>query len=301
MEYRVEAPPSHIVFIGNVGYGTTEEQLRQMLELAGPVVDIQLVFDPVTNRAKGFGFCEYADRNIAASAIKNLNDTLVDGRNIKIGYADRGRVRRYLGTDGTTLRGGRGGTLLTRSNVVETNAPVVPQPKSIGVDQVMSVMETLDNRQKANLVGQFRAFACVNMAKARDELDKNPGLAHALLIALESLDAIDMDTLARIKTARANVPMVESPYHPDIGEIPDPRRQPHVQNSAPSQYGFQPAPLHGVQVTPSPSAPPAGAAADMDNNDLLKQLLSLTDAQLSQLPEDHRNQILELRKRLYEG
>ncbi|PIA15953.1 hypothetical protein COEREDRAFT_81653 [Coemansia reversa NRRL 1564] len=301
MEHRVEAPPSHIVFIGNVGYGTTEEQLRQMLELAGPVVDIQLVFDPVTNRAKGYGFCEYADRNIAASAIKNLNDTLVDGRNIKIGYADRGRVRRYLGTDGTTLRGGRGGTLLTRSNVVETNSPVMSQSKSIGMDQVLSVMETLDNRQKANFVGQFRAFACVNMAKARDELDKNPGLAHALLIALESLDAVDMDTLARIKTSHTNVPVVQSPYHSDMGEPQEPRRQPYVQNSAPIQFGFQSGPSHGAQATPSPSAPPAGAAAGMDNSDLLKQLLSLTDAQLSQLPEDHRNQILELRKRLNEG
>ncbi|KAJ2843718.1 hypothetical protein GGI22_007115, partial [Coemansia erecta] len=106
MDYRFEAQQeSNIVFLGNVAYDTTEEQLRRVLELAGPVVDIKLIFDQVTNRAKGFGFCQYVDINTAASAINNLNDTQVDGRNIKIGYADRDRVRRYLGTDGTTISG----------------------------------------------------------------------------------------------------------------------------------------------------------------------------------------------------
>ncbi|KAJ1731369.1 hypothetical protein LPJ61_002571 [Coemansia biformis] len=298
MEFRMDSPPSDIVFIGNVAYGTTEEQLRKMLELAGPVVDIQLVFDPITNRAKGFGFCQYADRNIAASAIKNLNDTLVDGRNIKIGYADRDRVRRYLGTDGTALSGGNGGTLLTRTAVIESNAPVLPQLRSIAPDQVAAVVDGLDGRQRREFVGQFRSFASVNVHKAREELVRNPALAHALLVALESLNMVDENVLGRIRGSHG------AAHHPPAhGTAPLPQQhQPYSPRAADydatyPQQAYEPPSAQPSQASPAPGPDPV---AEMDNAEVLQQLLSLTDEQLAQLPEDHRNQILDLRRQLQE-
>ncbi|KAJ2776083.1 hypothetical protein H4R18_005865 [Coemansia javaensis] len=333
MDFRPE-PPSDIVFIGNVAYETTEEQLKKMLELAGPVVDIQLVFDPITNRAKGFGFCQYADRDIAASAIKNLNDTLVDGRNIKIGYADRGRVRRYLGTDGTTLSGGNGGTLLTRTAVIETNAPAIPQLRSIAPAQVAALVGSLDSRQKRDLLGQFQSFAAVNMVKAREELSKNPALAHALLGALESLGMADEAAVARIRGSRGGYrpppmsdlppPNLHSPSsayspsnnsHSPLNARPPPPPQ-HVIQAAihPEQQHYHQQQhqhhmqheqhQHHQQPDPSRPDPPQHAPdpmAEMDNTEVLNQLLSLTDEQLAQLPEDHRSQILDLRRQLREG
>ncbi|KAJ2768543.1 hypothetical protein IWQ57_003492 [Coemansia nantahalensis] len=312
MDTWVDAPPSDIVFIGNVAYGTTEEELRKMLELAGPVVDIQLVFDPIANRAKGFGFCQYADRNIAASAIKNLNDALVDGRNIKIGYADRGRVRRYLGTDGTRLSGGNGGTLLTRTAAIESNAPAIPQLRSIAPGHVDALVGTLDERQRRELIGQFRSFASVNVHKAKEELARNPALAYALCVALESLNVVDESVLSHIRGAPSTARPPPAPGAPPLRQ----GYSPPGPGYSPSRQGYSPPPFHGVDSGPVISqpqqeayepqamqnpAPPAlepDLTAEMDNTEILNQLLSLTDEQLAQLPEDHRNQILDLRRQI---
>ncbi|KAJ2448760.1 hypothetical protein EV183_005276 [Coemansia sp. RSA 2336] len=280
MDPKYDAEESNIVFIGNVGYATTEEQLRKMLELAGPVVDIQLVFDPITNRAKGFGFCQFADKHIAASAIKNLNDTLVDGRNIKIGYADRGRVRRYLGTDGTMLSGGNGGTLSTRSAIIENNVQPTPQPRSTSPGQVSAVMGMLDEQQKHDLLAQFNAFAGFNPTKAREELIKNPALAFALANALESLNAVDPNMLRNIYGG-SRAPSRRSSYHSPY--MPAQQSPPYQQS--PSHYSNrQQSMLSNSEET--------------DNAHVLQQLLSLTDDQLSQLPEEQRNQIISLRQQI---
>ncbi|KAJ1870283.1 hypothetical protein LPJ55_004783 [Coemansia sp. RSA 990] len=289
MDPKYDAEESNIVFIGNVGYATTEEQLRKMLELAGPVVDIQLVFDPITNRAKGFGFCQFADKNIAASAIKNLNDTLVDGRNIKIGYADRGRVRRYLGTDGTMLSGGNGGTLSTRSAIIENNAQPTPQPRSTSPSQVLAVMDMLDEQQKHDFLAQFNAFAGFNPTKAREELIKNPALAFALANALESFGAVDPGVLGN-PYGGSRAPSRRSSFQSTGGSRPYQSPYMPTQQSPP----YQQSPSHYSSRQQSMQSNPE----ETDNAQVLQQLLSLTDDQLSQLPEEQRNQIISLRQQI---
>ncbi|KAJ2108852.1 hypothetical protein IW146_006639 [Coemansia sp. RSA 922] len=111
--------------------------------------------------------------SVAASAIKNLSDTLVDGRNLKIGFADKERIQRYFGNNAWSARGSADGV----AKVVEALAPV----------------------QKTELLAQFKSFAAVNTTKAREELARNPALAHALLCALESLGLVKQDFIARIK------------------------------------------------------------------------------------------------------
>ncbi|KAJ1666472.1 hypothetical protein IW140_004196 [Coemansia sp. RSA 1813] len=337
MDYRFEAQQeSNIVFLGNVAYETTEEQLRRVLELAGPVVDIKLVFDPVTNRAKGFGFCQYVDINTAASAIKNLNDTQVDGRNIKIGYADRERVRRYLGTDGTTISGGGGGgggAHVPRPAPSEQASFSTSFEKTIRPEQVDGIVASLDDQQKNDLLAQFRSFASVNTTKAREELSKNPALAYALLCSLESLNMIDRSTLSRIKNGNSGggytmasgtirPPHMSNPMHGNHPRHPPPPLQqsmgrppvppPFAQRSpmhnqayseptpsrnmaSPATYGSG-TPLHDDQGTSS--VPPENSSIEMNNAEVLKQLLSLTDEQLAQLPEDHRQQIVDLKRQL---
>ncbi|KAJ1816137.1 Cleavage stimulation factor subunit 2 [Coemansia sp. RSA 2598] len=313
-----EQEESNIVFLGNVAYNTTEEQLRKMLELAGPVVDVKLVFDPVTNRAKGFGFCQFPDTNIAASAIKNLNDTLVDGRNIKIGYADRKKVSRYLNTDGTTLG----------------SVPGEAVSRSMGISQVDRLVEELEPEARVDLVAQFRAYAGVNTMKAREELMKNPGLAWALLRSMEIEELVDDEEAAKIRGQSTDYTMASGSIRPPPppphmhmsmhagigGKRPPPPPHHHqaypTLPSAPAQgYMSQNSPSAGYHPMsgPNPAAPslppsqprpmPASepTSADMDNTEVLKQLLSLTDEQLAQLPEDHRQQILELKRQIQGG
>jgi len=83
-------PASSSVFVGNVAYETTEEELMALMHEAGPVVSLRLVFDQDTGKPKGFGFCEFADEPTATAAIRNLNGREIKGRVLRVDYADVG-------------------------------------------------------------------------------------------------------------------------------------------------------------------------------------------------------------------
>ena len=55
--------------------------------LAGPFKEFRLKIDPKTSQPKGFGFCEYKDPDLAASALRNLNKSEINGRNLKVDFA----------------------------------------------------------------------------------------------------------------------------------------------------------------------------------------------------------------------
>jgi hypothetical protein len=64
-------PRGRVVFVGNIPYDMTEEQLIDIFKEVGPVVSFRLMFDRDTGKARGYGFCEFADTETAASAIRN--------------------------------------------------------------------------------------------------------------------------------------------------------------------------------------------------------------------------------------
>ncbi|KAE8271113.1 hypothetical protein A4X09_0g1231 [Tilletia walkeri] len=79
---------SHVVFVGNIPYDMTEEQLANVFREVGNVVAFRLVFDRDTGKPKGYGFCEYEDPDTAKSAVRNLNEVDVGGRQLRVDFAD---------------------------------------------------------------------------------------------------------------------------------------------------------------------------------------------------------------------
>lgn len=61
--------------------------MRDTLKLAGPFEQFRLKTDLKTNQPKGYGFCEYRDPDVAASALRNLNKAEINGRTIKVDFA----------------------------------------------------------------------------------------------------------------------------------------------------------------------------------------------------------------------
>ncbi|OQX18583.1 MAG: RNA-binding protein [Desulfobulbaceae bacterium A2] len=86
------------VYVGNLPYGMTDDELRALFQEFGEVSRAQIVIDKPTGRSKGFGFVEMPDNAQAEEAIKSLNDKMVKGRNIKVNQArpreDRGGEKR---------------------------------------------------------------------------------------------------------------------------------------------------------------------------------------------------------------
>ena len=78
------------VFVGNIPYSYKKEDLKKTLSLVGPVKNFEIKQDGQTN-SKGFGFCEYEDTEIAASALRNLNKIDYNGRQLRIGVPENNK------------------------------------------------------------------------------------------------------------------------------------------------------------------------------------------------------------------
>lgn len=81
------------IYIGNLSFSTTGEDLRTLFAAFGEVTEAKVVMDRHANRSKGFGFVEMPSNSEADQAIKALNGKDVDGRNIKVNPADSGRKK----------------------------------------------------------------------------------------------------------------------------------------------------------------------------------------------------------------
>ena len=87
------------IYVGNLSYEVTEEDLKESFEVFGEVEIVKVIKDNYTGRSKGFGFVEMSNNADAQSAINGLNDKELKGRTVKVNTA---RPR-------TENRGGRGG------------------------------------------------------------------------------------------------------------------------------------------------------------------------------------------------
>ena len=75
------------VFVGNIPFDVGEPRIREICMQAGPIQSLRMMTD-ATGKPRGFAFCEYADANTASSAIRNLNNTEIDGRFLRVGPAE---------------------------------------------------------------------------------------------------------------------------------------------------------------------------------------------------------------------
>ncbi len=75
------------IFVGNVSFQTTEQQIRSLFETHGTVDRVNVVTDRDTGRAKGFAFVEMTSTSEADQAIAALNGTDVDGRTLNVNEA----------------------------------------------------------------------------------------------------------------------------------------------------------------------------------------------------------------------
>ena len=75
------------IYVGNLPYSTTEDDLRGKFAEFGSVSSINLITDKFSGESKGFGFVEMDDNAAADAAIKALNNTNLGGRNIKVNQA----------------------------------------------------------------------------------------------------------------------------------------------------------------------------------------------------------------------
>ena len=78
------------IYIGNLPYTLTEEDVKNIIEEKGMnVLEIKLISDKNTGRAKGFGFVEFETKELAQQAVDTLNNLEVNGRQLKVNKAKK--------------------------------------------------------------------------------------------------------------------------------------------------------------------------------------------------------------------
>ena len=94
------------LYVGNLSFKTTDDQLAQLFAAFGTVGSATIVTDRETGRSRGFGFVEMGSNDEAKKAIEGLDGKTVEGRAIQVNIA---RPRENNGPRGGGGGGGRGG------------------------------------------------------------------------------------------------------------------------------------------------------------------------------------------------
>ncbi|KAI1792415.1 hypothetical protein LXA43DRAFT_887600 [Ganoderma leucocontextum] len=265
--------------VGNVPYNMAEEQLIEVFRSVGQVVGLRLVFDRDTGKPKGYGFCEFADHETAASAVRNLNGQEIGGRPLRIDLADsdpflegKTTVRGEIIDGGETRaqwrerndrerHGDRHESRHGRSH--DPNAFLQRLPKGVplapgtnALDAISHVLATADPSQILEVLAQMKAFIITHPEQARALLVAHPQLGYALFQALLLHKIFPSDILNKMlaATAAAIPPAAPAPAQPAHLAPP-----PYMSASAPppvSMYAPPMPPSHTPIQHQTPPVPP---------------------------------------------
>ncbi|KAK0656695.1 hypothetical protein B0T16DRAFT_43193 [Cercophora newfieldiana] len=294
---------SRVVFVGNIPYGLTEEQITDIFSAAGRVINFRLVYDRETGRPKGFGFAEFPDYDSAASAVRNLDDYDIQGRKLRVDFSNEtvgdedGRDRNQINAGSSNApssyaQPANGSANQPTMSAPGSSLPPLPQGKDLPpgmtcTDSISRTLNTLPPAQLLDTLQQVQQFAMQDPARLTELFNQSPQLTYAifqamLLMGLVSPDAINsvLDNPSAPLSAPAPAPSGAAPY------------------GYPSATGTPPVTLGGYApppVVPSPVPAPAPAPGGQDPEALMRAVMELPQETIDQLPEAERQQIMALR------
>jgi RNA recognition motif-containing protein len=94
------------LFVGNLSFNATENQLQDLFASHGNVIEVDLILDKFTGRPRGFAFITMETKEAAEAAVQALNGKDLDGRALTVNEA---RPREERPRSGGGYGGGRGG------------------------------------------------------------------------------------------------------------------------------------------------------------------------------------------------
>ncbi|KAJ3312993.1 hypothetical protein HDV04_002475 [Boothiomyces sp. JEL0838] len=204
---------SKSVFVGNIPYDMTETQLSEIFSEVGQVLDMRFVFDKETGRPKGFGFCTFQDAETAASAIRNLNKYAINGRELKVAYADK-----------------------------DNDAPVQKEETM----DVPGVIKSISPMEITAILANLKGMIQKDPNQATALLASDPPLAFAVFQALLTMNLVDQQSKQKILQSKFHT---NNSYQPPIQQMPPPVMQPPMVSMQPvgMPYG-QVNPMQAQQV-----------------------------------------------------
>ncbi|XP_036294333.1 cleavage stimulation factor subunit 2 tau variant isoform X1 [Pipistrellus kuhlii] len=198
------------VFVGNIPYEATEEQLKDIFSEVGSVVSFRLVYDRETGKPKGYGFCEYQDQETALSAMRNLNGREFSGRALRVDNAASEKNKEELKSLGPAV-------------------PIIDSPYGDPIDpedapeSITRAVASLPPEQMFELMKQMKLCVQNSHQEARNMLLQNPQLAYALLQAQVVMRIMDPEIALKILHRKIHVtPLIPGKSQPGSGPVAGP-------------------------------------------------------------------------------
>ncbi|KAL6647032.1 hypothetical protein ACP70R_014469 [Stipagrostis hirtigluma subsp. patula] len=181
------------LFVGNLPYTMTSDELSDAFAEAGRVEDVQIIYDKVTNRSRGFAFVTMATAEEATNAIQMFDGAILGGRTARVNYPEvpRGGERKV----GLATRGG------TRRDDGTYKIYAGNLGWGVRADALRAVFEGQSGLLDARVIferdtGRSRGFGFVSFSTAED--------AQA---AMEALDGVELEGRPlRLSLAEQNPP-----------------------------------------------------------------------------------------------
>ena len=296
-----------VVFIGNIPYGVSEEQIIDTFGRVGSVNNFRLVHDKETGRPKGFGFLEFADPDAAASAVRNLNDHEIMGRKLRVDWSNdnSGGGNNSNDNSNNMQQSHPGDASNQQPPVLPPLPPGTDLPAGLTCpDAISKTLSAIPAPQLLDIISQMKGLVMSDPNQATELLRQAPQLAYAIFQALLLLGLVDTSMLSSIVQASAP----QNPQFPAAAPVPPPPMpqppqgayastpQPGYPGYPPQNYQQPTPPVQQPAFAPPP--PPPQQAAAPSQQDLIAQVLSMTMDQINQLDPVSRQQIIALRAQL---
>ncbi|KAK5170794.1 hypothetical protein BJ546DRAFT_1026659 [Cryomyces antarcticus] len=300
-----------VVFIGNIPYGVSEEQIIETFTRCGQVVNFRLLHDKETGRPKGFGFLQYSDADAAASAVRNLNDFELMGRKLRVDFSNDGgstdsAPAGYNAPPPQPTMNGQDNRL-AQSSALPPLPPGADLPPDLTCpDAISRTLSTLPAPQLLDILSQMKGLIMTDPLKATELLRQAPQLSYAIFQSLLLLNLVDKELIATVVEMVSAQPTQRTPQVPPQTAYAAPPPQPAYPQYPPQMHAPTP-PIHQAPYAPPPpppqqyQPPPQPQAAQgmaTQQQQLIAQVLAMTQQQINALDPTSRAQIVALRQQL---
>jgi cleavage stimulation factor subunit 2 len=290
------------VFVGNIPFSLSEEQIIQILSNAGQVIRFRLISNPETGKPRGYGFADFNDADAAASAVRNLNGYEIQGRKIRVDWPTE---KDQPGQDQPVQ------AHIDIPQPAPAGAPVLPPlppgtdlpPNLKATDAISQTLNTLPPPQLLDVLTQMKAMAISEPQRATEILKAAPQLSYAIFQALILMNLVDPKILAQVveqASAAANPPPPQQ--YPQPTPTPQQYQYPPQQ---PPQQQYRPPPQQypppQQMQQPPPMQQPQQQQMNPDHNALLQQVLQMDQRTIDSLPAHERAQIMQIRASVGQG
>uniref|UniRef100_A0A7S2U696 RRM domain-containing protein n=1 Tax=Attheya septentrionalis TaxID=420275 RepID=A0A7S2U696_9STRA len=255
----------HDIFVGNLAFTTTEEQLHQAFSEVGRLVKVRMVSDIETGKPRGFAFVEFEDPQAALSAIRNMNDYELNGRRIRVNFSNSSHLETLAGKLGMdmTSTSTSAPSSTTTSTTPTTSAGGVPggaaggheHNKVGGTQSVADAIKGMSKGEMYDVVAKLKEVADRDPDEARRLLSGHPQLPEAMLHLMSQLNMIQTPASASGVVGMGNT---TTPQH----QLPPP--PPRTATAVPTSTLTPAAPAARVDPRAAARAMDPRAAAPMD-------------------------------------